>query len=276
MFLRSNLRMAGIEDTGGFASGTYVAAWRGSDVVAAGAHFWNGNLIVDCPVALAEVGRLALDTSSRDLAGILGPWEQAVAARQILGFERRAAEIESREDLFSLNLARLRVPDLLAKGAVRGRLAREEEIEEPLADWRVAFEVETLGATPSEERRRRAVETLTNGWQTDRVFVLEEEGRLVSTSSFNAALPDCVQVGGVFTPPELRGRGFARSAVAGSLLDARNHGVSRSILFTGAEHESAQACYRALGYEVVGTYGMLLFAPTGRVSASARSIRGIR
>ena len=78
-------------------------------------------------------------------------------------------------------------------------------------------------------------------------------------SAFNAALPDCVQVGGVFTPPPLRGRGFGRAVVAGTLLLARERGVERSVLFTGPDNAPAQTAYRALGYRDIGDYGLVLF-----------------
>ncbi len=67
--------------------------------------------------------------------------------------------------------------------------------------------------------------------ETRRLWVLEEAGRLVSMTGFNAALPDVVQVGGVFTPVERRGRGHGCAVVAGSLLDARAGGVVEGILF---------------------------------------------
>ena len=79
-------------------------------------------------------------------------------------------------------------------------------------------------------------------------------------SAFNAALPDMVQIGGVYTPPALRGHGYGRAVVAGSLLEARADGVERSILFTAAGNAPAQRAYRALGYRVVGRYGVVVFA----------------
>ncbi len=90
--------------------------------------------------------------------------------------------------------------------------------------------------------------------------MLEAEGRPVAYTAFNAVLPDCVQVGGVFTPPAERGRGLARCAVAGSLLAAREGGTRRSVLFTQDDNHAAQSAYRAIGYELVGDYGLVLFA----------------
>src|SRR5438552_2962199 len=65
-------------------------------------------------------------------------------------------------------------------------------------------------------------------------WLLEDRGEPLSYTAFNARLPDIVQVGGVWTPPALRGRGYARCAVAGSLLEARAGGARRAILFTSS------------------------------------------
>jgi predicted GNAT family acetyltransferase len=88
-------------------------------------------------------------------------------------------------------------------------------------------------------------------------WLLVDGGRPVAFSAFNARLPDIVQVGGVWVPVELRGRGYGRAVVAGSLLDARARGASRAVLF--AEREDAKRAYRGLGFSVLGEYGLLLF-----------------
>ena len=80
-------------------------------------------------------------------------------------------------------------------------------------------------------------------------------------TAFSAVLPDMVQVGGVFTPVERRGRGYGRAVVAGSLLDARADGVVEAILFTEAENHPAQRAYEALGFERIGDYGMVMLDP---------------
>ena len=97
--------------------------------------------------------------------------------------------------------------------------------------------------------------------EANNLWVLEEAGRLVSMTSFNATLPDMAQVGGVFTPGQWRGRGHGRAVVAGSLLDARAAGVVEAILFTEAENHPAQRAYEALGFERIGDYGMVMLDP---------------
>ncbi|TMB36861.1 MAG: GNAT family N-acetyltransferase [Deltaproteobacteria bacterium] len=89
------------------------------------------------------------------------------------------------------------------------------------------------------------------------LFVLEREGTVVSMAGFNARTAETAQVGGVYTPPELRGRGHARCAVAGALLAARASGASRGILFTAESNGPAQRSYQAIGFRPIGDYGLL-------------------
>jgi len=56
--------------------------------------------------------------------------------------------------------------------------------------------------------------------------------------------------------PPLRGRGYARCAVAGSLLEARADGARRAILFTS--NTSGRARVRTLGFTRAGEYGLLI------------------
>ena len=90
-------------------------------------------------------------------------------------------------------------------------------------------------------------------------FVLLARGRPVSTTAFNATVPDMVQVGGVFTPPQLRGRGYTRTIVAHSLVDATRQGATRAVLFAARGNGSSQRAYRALGFEQVGPFRLTVF-----------------
>src|SRR5206468_11065013 len=71
-------------------------------------------------------------------------------------------------------------------------------------------------------------------------------------------LPEIVQIGGVWTPPELRGRGYGRAVVAGSLLAARERNVRRAVLFADPRNTAAQRAYLALGFRIAGDYGLVL------------------
>jgi GNAT superfamily N-acetyltransferase len=257
MFLRSNSYHAGLVDEGEPLQGTYAAGRRDGAIAAVAAHYWNGIVVVQGDVAsVGEVARFAVARSGRAVHGFSGPWEQLVAARTGLGLAERQAAFDSRDDLFTLALDELRVPPALADGTWTCRHSTSADIPQ-LAAWRYAYHLDLLGAKPSPEAEARAraeIERNVEGW-----WLLVVDGAVVAMTAFNAELPDCVQVGGVYTAPALRGRGYARAVVAASLLEARAAGATRSILFTGANNVAARTAYLALGYRIVGDYGLVLF-----------------
>ena len=215
-------------------------------------------VLVQAPVHVAEVVRAAVELSARPVAGLSGPADQVIAARRALGLDNRPAPKFGREELFALDLASLSVPAPLAQGRWICRHPRPDELER-LVDWRVDFAREALQAPDSPTLRGECEEELRLVFGLRSNWVLEDGG-LVSYAAFNARLPDIVQVGGVWTPPALRGRGYGRAVVAGSLLEVRATGVRRAVLF--AEREDAKRAYAGIGFSVVGEYGLVLFAGT--------------
>ena len=83
---------------------------------------------------------------------------------------------------------------------------------------------------------------------------------------FNATADDTVQVGGVWTPPALRNRGYGRAVVAGALLTARAEGARRGVLFTAETNVAAQRAYEALGFARSGDWALVFLAEARRPS----------
>jgi ribosomal protein S18 acetylase RimI-like enzyme len=135
---------------------------------------------------------------------------------------------------------------------LRGRhfQAPHPEEREMLCAWRMAYDIEILGATDSEEHRQRAAHFLDAQIAEGNAWVAMSGSVLVSLSAFNASLPDIVQLGSICTPAEFRERGFAKAAVAASLLMARDRGASRAVLFTN--NPSAVRTYAAIGFRRIG------------------------
>jgi ribosomal protein S18 acetylase RimI-like enzyme len=79
-------------------------------------------------------------------------------------------------------------------------------------------------------------------------FGLEVEGRLVAVAGTLAVMPEVSVIGGVFTHPFFRGKGFAKvvtSAVARQLF-----GISNLItLYVRSDNQTAISAYRRLGFE---------------------------
>ena len=260
MFLRANARSAGLVDKGEPLQATYAAAMEGGAIAGVAAHCWNGMVLVQAPAHAAEVARAAVRHSGRAITGFSGPWSQVVAARAALGLAATRAVKDSRDELYALDVGRLMVPPQLASGAVRCRHPEAGELE-LLVEWRAQFSIEALGATDGPDLRRASRADVLLQHERGADWVLLDHGNPVAYSAFNAMLPDIVQIGGVWTPPECRGRGYARSVVAGSLVAAGKQGVRRAVLFADPNNAAARAAYLGIGFGIVGDYGLVLLAP---------------
>ena len=256
MFLRSNARAEGLDYHGKPLQAEYVAAFDGDRIVAVVAHCWNGMLLVQAPVDVAAVARAVVEHSGRPVTGLSGPAAHVVAARRALGLEHRPTPKHGREELFALDLEDLVVPAPLADGRWGCRRPREVELD-LVTDWRLAFYDEALHRPQAVGLRDEAAEDVRQIHERRMDWLLTDGDRPVAYSAFNAELPDIVQIGGVWTPPGLRGKGYGRAVVAGSLLDARREGVTRAVLF--AEREDAKRAYLGIGFRAVGEFGLVLF-----------------
>ena len=256
MFLRSNIRRAGLLFRPEAFHATYVGAFRHGNITGVGAHTWSGMVLVQAPEATGELAQECLRLSGRRVTGIAGPHQQVKRTRDALGLASTPTTLESEEWLYGLDLSALVIPEALSKGTVVCRHPLEQE-RDALREWRFNYDIETLGATASEETRRRAAYYLDVQIAEGNAWVVIDNDRPVSLSAFNATLPDIVQLGGIYTPPDLRGRGYAKAAVAGSLIAARERGVSRAVLFT--DNPSAARSYEAVGFHRIGDYAVVLF-----------------
>lgn len=257
MFLLGNSRLVGLVDQGRRYEGTYVGAWERGELVAVIAHYWNGNLIVQAPQRLPELLAALPPLLPRPIAGVLGPAAQVAPIVNWLNPPPAKVQLNSHEYLYELPLADLVVPAALALGRVKARRAQPADTVQ-LTEWRAAFSVESLSqaATPELFRASRRGVEASLGQGT--LWVLEADDQLVAMTDFNATIREAVQVGGVWTPPEFRQRGYARAAVAASLQDARAAGVQLGILFTDQNNIPAQRAYEAIGFRRIGDFRILL------------------
>ncbi len=257
MFLRSNLREAGIVDKGKPYQGTYIGAFEGARLAGVAALYWNGNMLFQCD--LADAVPLANETLAaalpRPCAGLLGPRMLLEEVIALPPFSLRRARMASRQDLYGLDLADLRARATMLS-RVRAATAKDRDT---LVGWRHDYLCEIMGAVAGPATRKRAREEIDRAIDEERAFVLAMADHLLAYSGFNATLPDMVQVGGVYCPPAERGLGYARVATHGALLAARKRGVKRAILFTAEDNIAAKRCYEGLGFRPAGDYGIVIY-----------------
>lgn len=98
-----------------------------------------------------------------------------------------------------------------------------------------------------------------------RTRILTVDGQPVAMSSINARVIDTVQIGGVFTPKALRGRGYAGRAIAAQLNAEHAAGITKAILF--AASQDATRAYSKIGFTQIGSYRLFLTKEPVRLGA---------
>jgi predicted GNAT family acetyltransferase len=264
MFLIGNMRAAGLTDRGRAYEGTYAAAFEDQEVAGVAAHYWNQSLVLQAPIHLNTLWQAAVEASGRPMKGLLGPDDQVSAVEGALDIDASNVQLDETEKLYDLRLDELSVPDSLGSGELTGRRIEAHDLD-LVTSWRTAYACEALGEEDGPQLRAGCRASVERSIEEQRTWVVEDHGVPVACSSFNTVIGEAVQVGGVWTPPELRSRGYGRAAVAASLLDARAEGAAKAILFTGEDNIAAQRAYVALGFRQVGRYRMLLLRSPIRV-----------
>jgi ribosomal protein S18 acetylase RimI-like enzyme len=247
LYLRAELR----RDRG---HASFAFARREGRIVAAATQAKSGMVLLQAPVEAGAVATAMLRHSARRLAGFFGPLQQVQAARGDMGLASVPVLKDTAEDLFALALPELRLPSV----AARCRVAVDADFEH-LAAWRYAFREATLNDRPGEQLVKTSRADIAALLPAGSLFILEDATPL-ACCSFNARLPDAVQIGNVWTPPHLRGHGYGRAVVAGALSIAREAGVTEAVLATGRHNAAAQGAYRAIGFKLVGDYATVIIA----------------
>jgi RimJ/RimL family protein N-acetyltransferase len=175
-----------------------------------------------------------------------------------MGLVGAATAIDSTDILYGLDLDHLILPPRLQEKGVICRRSGIADLD-LLKEWRVAFSIEALGYRDSPALHESSSELVDALHAQGDLWLLTESGRPVASAAINARLADSVTVGGVWAPPDLRGRGYARAVVGGMLEEARRSGVPRSVLFADRANPFSCRAYEALGFQAVGDYGLILF-----------------
>jgi predicted GNAT family acetyltransferase len=77
------------------------------------------------------------------------------------------------------------------------------------------------------------------------------DGAPVSMAAIARRLRDSAAISAVYTPPELRGHGYAGSAVAAVVEQIFAEGRSTACLYTDLRNPFSNRCYAKVGFEPV-------------------------
>lgn len=164
------------------------------------------------------------------------------------------AEVTMAQGLFRLDRVEI-VP--APKG--HAREATESDID-VLALWLVAFRDEAVphnepltvdSAKPLIERRLDNPDT--------GMWVWDHEGQVVSMSGHGGPTPNGIRIAPVYTPPDLRGNGYATALVAHQSQDLLDSGRRFCFLYTDLSNPTSNAIYERIGYKRIADSAEIRF-----------------
>ncbi|WP_271948570.1 GNAT family N-acetyltransferase [Ruegeria faecimaris] len=250
MFPLANLRDFGLRGTDRRAVNIWVL---GDDPRAAFSITNEGMVLPQCPDCTDEELAAAIDLiRGRALFGLAAEATQARRIMRLAGWEDRPATLNSDEPGFTLDLEQLTIPDATSAELVPLGAFDREVVER----WRSDYLIEAMEFNSSRAQKQAGLDCdAYTARDSHRVLLVDDQP--VAMTGFNARLQEVVQIGGVFTPREMRGRGYARLAVALHLEEARRTGAKRAVLF--AASDSAARAYIGIGFQSAGQYSLILF-----------------
>jgi len=199
-----------------------------------------GRPIVLGNVSEAQCRKLADETAELNYPGVVG------ADLTAKWFVTRAGEI----GLDFIDPIAQQIHALTERPRYPGTSGRARAVtadDAPLfADWLTAFLRE---ATPHDPIPAREQLERTAG--EGRYLFWIDDGRPVSMAGIVRRLRNCAAIAGVYTPPALRGRGYAGSVTAAVVERVYAEGRTAACLYTDLSNPFSNRCYAKIGFKPV-------------------------
>jgi predicted GNAT family acetyltransferase len=181
--------------------------------------------------------------------GVLGPSEAAKRlAEQWAAVTGKGYDVEQQQRVYELREVTSPVPE-------RGRLRPATEADIKLvARWWCAFQVDIFGQADQEEAGQAVAFRIEQG-----DIYLWEDQRPLSMAMRTRPTRKGISIATVYTPPQLRRRGYATACVgelSRTLLDA---GWEFCTLFADVSNAPANRAYQRIGYRPVCDYDEYTF-----------------
>jgi len=199
------------------------------------------------PVLLTAVppdvaGELTRTLRGRPLPGVNGHTEAAesFAASWRAATPGGQVAVERRLRLYRLGDLVVPEPD------GTGRVATDADAE-LATDWFTAFADEVRDA----EARADIAAAVRDKLSHQGILLWEAGGVPVSMACVTRQVVGMIRVGPVYTPPELRGRGYASAVTADVSRRAREAGADEVLLYTDLANPTSNSIYQNIGYRAV-------------------------
>lgn len=223
----------------------YFAAVRdGEEIVAAAVMTPPHNLVLALSRADAALELIAADVRAfSPPTGVIGAKPESLAFAQ--AWQRLTGQtfrLAVAERIYELD-------HVIVPAGVPGRMRIATAADRDLlVEWTYAFALEAL----HDDDRARAARSVDMRLRSQAISdCIWEDGRPVSFTSAFRGTPNGARIGPVWTPPELRGRGYASACVAQASRMLLDEGRRFCFLFTNLANPTANHIYQAIGYRPV-------------------------
>lgn len=209
------------------------------------------NLILSEVEDLAAIDALAEGLGGEELPGVVGP--PGAVQRFAERWSERTGdgwEVQLEERIFRLQRV---IAPLPAPGEMRPATLADRDL---VVDWIVAFGEEAL---PEVDAARVAASVDDSLAGIGRRIFLWQDGEPVSLAGAGGETPHGIRIGPVYTPPSLRGRGYASALTAAVTQAMLDEGRRFCFLYTDLANRTSNKIYQAIGYEPVTDALMVAF-----------------
>jgi predicted GNAT family acetyltransferase len=163
----------------------------------------------------------------------------------------RAPSLEMAQGVFELRQVQ---PVPVPSGIARAGVPSDQEIIE---EWIEDFAAEALPHEDHDrERMRAAIARRLSGADHRAYWLWVRDGEPVSLSGHGSTTGNGIRIGPVYTPPALRGRGYATALVAAESRWLLEDGYRFCFLYTDLANPTSNAIYRRIGYQQIAESAM--------------------
>ncbi len=128
-----------------------------------------------------------------------------------------------------------------------------------VAEWMTAFQTEALPDEPIDlERLRQAIDRRLRGETPGAFWLWEVDGSAVSLTGHGNPTGRGVRIGPVYTPPGLRGNGYATALVSAQSQWLLDNGYEFCFLYTDLANPTSNAIYERIGYRQIAESAVYL------------------
>jgi hypothetical protein len=192
--------------------------------------------------ALADRGRRpsGVNATTGPGAAFAAAWQQHTGQAAYVGLRSRL-----------YGLGRLLPPDPPPAGRARTASAVDRDL---LLAWLDAFHDEALPTGPDESAR-----VVDNRLSFGGLTFWEHAGEPVSLAGRTRPAAGQVRLGPVYTPPQLRKRGYAAGVTAAVTRAALDDGADGVVLFTDLANPTSNTLYQRLGFRPLADWSVHVF-----------------